>query len=369
MTPGNPISRRRLLNLASVAAVAGLPLPVMARVLEGRAAGAAREGIDLGVVPAVGMIEIHDGRLGAPWAAGRKSLETPDPVTTTGRWHIGSNAKSMTATLIARLVEQGRLDWSTPLVRLLPDTPMRDEYRTVTLPDLLSHRAGFARNSAAGIERVDASGETAERYRRRLYIEGALEEAPEGPVSSGPGSYSNTGFVIAGAVAERVAGKPFEQLMQDEVFTPLGIGSVGFGGTPEGEIAGHRAGVPLYGEDADNPDFLRPAGGLHLTLTDWGTFVLDQMQGQAGRGRLLSRESYTLLHRPQGDSQNGLGWGLEPAPNGEPMWSHNGSNGRWFGMVVVLPRSSRAAMVVANAAGDDVERLINGVIVRALDLA
>ena len=68
-------------------------------------------------------------------------------------------------------------------------------------------------------------------------------------------------------------------------------------------------------------------------------------------------------------SQNGLGWGLEPAPGGKPMWSHDGSNGRWFGIVVVLPDERRAVMAVANAAGEEVERTVNKLVVKSLGLA
>ena len=97
--------------------------------------------------------------------------------------------------------------------------------------------------------------------------------------------------------------------------------------------------------------------------------MLDQMKGQRGEGRLLSKASYELLHAAQPGSQNGLGWGLEPAPGGKPMWSHDGSNGRWFGIVVVLPDERRAVMAVANAAGEEVERTVNKLVVKSLGLA
>jgi CubicO group peptidase (beta-lactamase class C family) len=367
MTPLFSPTRRRLLAAAPAAGVIGLAPPALARkptVPEIAVAAVAD-----GTVPAIGLIHIRDGGLGAPAVFGVRAVGDPTPARAEDRWHIGSNAKSMTASLIARLVDGGRLDWSAPLPVLLPGLPMQDAYRSVTLPDLLSHRAGLPRNSAAGLARMKDDDPRSVPERRLDYVRAALMEAPIGPIASGEGAYSNTGYVIAGVIGERLANQPFESLMQREVFVPLGIGSVAFGGSCQGEIAGHRDGAALYADEGDNPDFLRPAGGLRLTLDDWGRFVLDQMRGSTGQGRLLSRAGYRKLQTPQGDSLNGLGWGLEPAPGGRPMWSHNGSNGRWFGTVAVLPDRGRAALVVASAAGDAVEAVVNRLVVRSLDLA
>lgn len=363
------IQRRHLIvRLPLLAMAMGVAGTAVATELRAAILNLASAAVGNGNPPAIGMIEIAGDKLGAPFVTGVKAKGGPERAGADGRWHIGSNAKSMTATMIARLVEQDRLDWDTPLPDLLPGMDMHPAYRRATLPDLLSHRAGFARNSAAGLARMPDDDPRSGGERRSDYIAAALMEPPVGPVGSGPGSYSNTGFVIAGLIAERATGKSFETLMHEELFGPLGLTSVGFGGTPEGEIAGHSGGQPVYGAEGDNPDFLRPAGGLHLSLTDWGTYVLDQMKGQRGEGRLLSKTSYALLHAAQPGSQNGLGWGVEPAPNGKPMWSHDGSNGRWFAIVAVLPDDGRAVMVAANAAGDQVERTVNRLVVRTLGL-
>jgi CubicO group peptidase (beta-lactamase class C family) len=364
------ISRRRFISRISVLAVAGAcGARAGATGLHAAVANLAAAAAASGNPPAIGLIEVVRGELGIPFAVGVKASGSAGPVGADGRWHIGSNAKSMTATMIARLVERGVLDWDAPLPDLLPDVGMREEYRRVVLPDLLSHRAGLARNSAAGLERMPDGDPRTEQERRQDYIAAALMEAPAGPVGAGEGSYSNTGFVIAGAIAERITGLSFEALMHQEVFTPLNMKTVGFGGTPRGEIAGHSNGKPVHDGEGDNPDFLRPAGGLYLSLADWGAYVLDQMRGQRGEGRLLSRASYEFLHTPQAGSHNGLGWGLESAPGGKPMWSHDGSNGRWFGIVAVLPEDGNAVMAVANAAGAGVERTINRLVVRSLGLA
>lgn len=364
------VTRRQLISRIPVLAIgSGLITPALSVERIAAIANLASSATADGIPPALGIMQIEREQLGTPFVVGVKALGDKQPADANGRWHIGSNAKSMTATMIARLVKRGLLEWTTPLQELLPGMEMREEYRRVLLPDLLSHRAGFARNSAAGLAQMPDEDPRSAEERRRDYIAAALKEAPVGPASSGDGSYSNTGFVVAGFIAEQVTGQAFETLMQQEVFEPLGMTSVGFGGTLRGDIAGHYKGQPVYGNDGDNPDFLRPAGGLHLSLRDWGVYVLDQMKGQRGDGRLLPKTSYEFLHTPQPGSQNGLGWGLEPAPGGKSMWSHDGSNGRWFGIVAVLPDEGRAVMAVANAAGDEAERAVNNLVVRSLGLA
>ena len=100
--------------------------------------------------PGMAALVIRDGRAEPELVAGVRRLGTADPIRAGDRWHLGSDGKAMTATLIARLVEQGALKWDRPLDQMLPSLAghMRPEYRDVTLPDLLSHHAGLPENHA-----------------------------------------------------------------------------------------------------------------------------------------------------------------------------------------------------------------------------
>src|SRR5215510_1386345 len=79
-------------------------------------------------------------------ASGIRREGKPDRVTPKDLFHIGSNTKAMTATLVAILVEQGKLSWSTTPLEVLPELKdtIRPEYREITITDLLSHHAGIA---------------------------------------------------------------------------------------------------------------------------------------------------------------------------------------------------------------------------------
>lgn len=317
------------------------PLPtILAQAMEGK------------TVPAVGIVVIRDGKVTAQAVRGARTIGGA-PVSIDDRWNLGSDGKAMTATLIARLVEKGVLRWDTPLVEMLPELAdvMRPEYRDVTLLDLMSHRAGLPENLSDEAYYKTFYGSTLPLPEQRLaYLRRAVAEAPVGP-ARGEGSYSNTGLILAGAIAERATGKPYERLMREEVFGPLGMTSAQFSQTPTtGEPFGHVDGRVATAADA-NAEMIVPAGGVRMSLSDWAKFAIDQLEGEKGRGKLLTAESYRLLHTPQGDTINALGWGVPPAIAGRkgPALTHGGSDGNWFAFICLFPDGENGVLVVANA--------------------
>ncbi len=314
------------------------------------------EAMDGKAVPAMGILVIRDGKVVDQAVRGLRRIGEPAPVGLADRWNIGSDAKALTATLVARLVERGKLRWDTPLSQMLPDlaADMRVEYRDVTLLELLSHRAGLPENTGDMAFFNTFYNDTRPLPAQRFaYVKRTLTEAPVGP-ARGESSYSNTGLIIAGVIAERVMGKPFEQLMQEEVFRPLGMTSADYSQAPGvGEPFGHLDGRVSTTAEA-NPQIITPAGGLRLSLADWGRFAVDQLEGEQGRGKLLRAETYKLLHTPQGDTIYALGWGAPPAIAGRqgPVLTHGGSDGNWFAFICLFPDSGNGVLVVANAAGN-----------------
>jgi CubicO group peptidase (beta-lactamase class C family) len=301
-------------------------------------------------VPALGLLVIRDGKIVAQAQRGVRRNDAADPAQASDVWHIGSDGKAMTATMIARLVDRGVLKWTTPLDQLLPDlaADMRPEYRRMTLVELLSHRAGLPHDvvDMAVFERVGKERQPP-RQQRLDYIAVALRDAPVNT----PGtafSYSNTGYLIAAAAAERAAGKSYETLIREEVFAPLGMASPGFGLTPKGQPQGHVDGHPAT---EGNPAFFAPAGNIYLSLRDWSKFCIDQMEGADGHGRLLKPETYRLMQTPQGGGVYAFGWGVIPRAMGRqgPVLTHDGSDGNWYAQAVLFPRTRSGALAVANA--------------------
>ena len=308
-------------------------------------------------VPAVGAIVIRDGKISEHVVHGARRNDGKAGVGVDDVWLIGSTGKVMTVAMIARLVEQGILAWDTPLEKMLPDVPMRPEYRKATLVQLLSHQSGLPRDirDAARLDKFFAD-RRATNEQRAQYVGYALMEPPE--VAPGSAfSYSNTGFLVATAIAEKVTGKRYEDLMHKEVFSPLGMQHVGFGNTGDGQNRGHQHGKPMLtmtkGDDGA-PAMYAPAGFLHMPLLAWARFNLDQLAGAKGQGKLLRPATYKLMQTAQPGSPAGLDWGVQASIAGRqgPALLHQGSDGNWLAIVTLFPEQGSGAMVVANAADD-----------------
>ena len=322
---------------------------------------AADQAMAEGGMPGVAVLEIRDGRIVAEAVRGVRAAGSSDLVRAGDVWHHGSNGKPITATLLARLVERGLLSWDTPLRVLLPElaSSMRPEFHDVTLFQLLSHRSGLAQASDWAFIETFYDDQRTLPEQRLAYLRRALAEPPA--VQPGSYNYSNTAFIGAAAAAERVTGRSFEDLVRTEIFRPLGMRSAGFGPTSQGQPLGHENGKPLTGSRADNPLMWAPAGGMHMSLRDYGLFAIDQMQGERGKGRLLSAATYRLLHQPVPDPtserSNGLDWGLRMEPFGR-LLMHSGSNGYWVAVVTLAPDILNGAIIAANAEGENDEKAI-----------
>lgn len=304
--------------------------------------------------PAITMLVLRDGKIAEAGVAGVRRNDKPDLAGIDDPWLIGSDAKPMTAALIARLVDRGVLSWDAPLSKLLPELAdtMRPEYRARTLVELLSHRAGLPENLSDMTYFNTFYTDTRPPSAQRLaYLARAVAEAPIGPV--GTFSYSNTGFLLAAAVAEHATGSSYEELIRREVFAPLRMTGVGFGTTGDGQPQGHHAGKPAALTDA-NPAMFAPAGNLHLPMRDWAAFCLDQMAGYHGGGKLLKPETYRMMETRLPGADTGLAWGVQPTLAGRkgPVLMHAGSDGNWYAVVALFPETQNGILVAANAADD-----------------
>jgi D-alanyl-D-alanine carboxypeptidase len=126
------------------------------------------------------------------------------------------------------------------------------------------------------------------------------------------------------------------------------------GDAPRGHLSDGRPVAP--GPDADNPPFARPAGGLHMPVRSLMMFGVDHLRGARGEaGALLAPASYRRLHARVGDGE-ATGW--TPGRRGEVH--HDGSNGRWFALLRVLPREGLVIAIAANSAGADEQRTRRG---------
>lgn len=314
-------------------------------------------------MPAVGGALVRGGRVVALGVAGVRAAGSDAKVTIDDLWHLGSCTKAMTATLVGRLVDRGALRFDATLGELLADEPeleLAEGWRAVTVADLLTNRGGLPTDLGRdGLWGRLRRREGTPREQRTQLLLGLLASPPEHP--RGEFLYSNAGFALAGALAERVDGRDFEQLLRAELLEPLGARGMGFGapGTKDrlDQPRGHRTVlgrlVPLDpGPQADNPPAIAPAGTVHASLGDWARFVALHLAAARGEARLLEHETFATLHRPVGSYA--MGWGVgERGWAGGRVLTHSGSNTHWFAVVWIAPERDLALLAVTNRGGDE----------------
>src|SRR5688572_4314308 len=254
----------------------------------------------------------------AQGAAGVRKRGTAERITLDNQFHLGSCTKAMTATLVAMLVEEGKLNWTTTVGELFADTvkPMHPAWEKVTLRQVLAHRAGL-RHEPDGLAQV--FNELVRPHRafhflkavrngtlpqQRLEIARQALSRPPGIPPDTKYWYSNVGYILAGAVLEQLTGRAWEELMRERLFQPLGISTGGFG--PRGTAG--KTDQPW----GHSPLFYGPAGLAHMTVTDWAKFIALHLRGDPANphchAALLKLGTFAEMHAVAPPTTHSKGW-------------------------------------------------------------
>ncbi|RIK66998.1 MAG: penicillin-binding protein [Planctomycetota bacterium] len=309
--------------------------------------------------------------------AGRRAARGKQKIAAEDRFHLGSCTKSMTATLCAMLVEQGKLKWETTVAEAFGEQAekLNPAYRTVTLKQLLCHRAGLAEDRRPDLATwpkvLLLSGDMLKQ--RRSLVEIVLSREPAHEADS-KFAYSNYGFAIAGAMCEAVTGEAYEALMKRMMFEPLGMTTAGFGapGSPEkiDQPRGHDTLFGMYsavppGPGSDNPAVIGPAGTVHCSVGDWAKYARMHLLGarKPEAVPLLKPATVEILHTDPYEQGYAFGWVIRDEEwAGGKMLAHDGSNGRWYAVVLIAPQRDLAILAATNAADDTAQKAIGGAI-------
>lgn len=307
--------------------------------------------------PALAAIGQMAGKPSVFQVDGERAIGSGVVVTPDDLWHLGSITKSMTASLVARLVEAQALGWDDTVENVLGSaiSDMQTQYKSVTFRQLLTHRSGMPANVGA-LDYVRYSKFVVDpRAERKDYARRSLQMTPVGPEAK-TFEYSNNGYVVVGAMLEAITGKAWETLMVEEVFTPLGMKDAGFGppGTPRklDQPLGHMRG--LFGglhsiepdnKDADNPAAMAPCGGVHASLNDMALYL----EANRDRSDFLSEGSWRTLHTATDGGDYAMGWFVR----NDGKLQHGGWNRRWQSLAHIDPMKGLIAFTSTNN-GDQV---------------
>ncbi len=330
-------------------------------------------------VPAIAVAATDSDGLIGVGVAGVRAAGGDNPVRVTDRWHVGSLTKSMTATVAARLVERGVIAWDTTVADLDPDLAagLPESHRSVTLEQLLAHRAGLPDDRfAAPLQMKLWTLEGDLPLQRREITPLILSQ----PGLSAPGeamAYTNGGYIVAGWMLETATGAAWEDLIARELFEPLDMHSAGqgppgmdreHGDQPLGHGRGPDGPAPIPAEiGADNPPALGPAGRVHCSITDLAAYARLHLRGLRGDDTgYLPHAAFVRLHDdPEGDGY-ALGWGVS-GDGDDRRSAHSGSNTRWLALILVWPNRDVAVVAAMNAYPHDAPGV--DVLARLLDAA
>ncbi|HKO18248.1 MAG TPA: serine hydrolase domain-containing protein [Acidobacteriaceae bacterium] len=304
-------------------------------------------------------------------ALGHADLELEVAATPAHKFPMGSVSKVITSTLAAKLVTSATLDLDTPIVKWLPDLP--EQHRRTTMRHLLTHRSGIRHYKPEEITLANPAG----AIYMRVYPDDSkvLDLFIHDPLLAQPGTsvnYSSYGFTLASLVMQAAAGRPFLNLIQEQIAQPFHLTSL----TPDHpwDIVPGRAGKYMNAQDVEtfcaglpsalrpqltdgwakmafaNPAYCWPGAGFLMTPSDavrFGSAMLDTPYTR------LTRNERELLFTPATAATRqmpplGLGWRISPDQKGRMRWHHSGATAGGAYFLAVYPEQLISVAIAVN---------------------
>ncbi len=295
-------------------------------------------------VPSASVAVVRHGKVVFAQAYGAAKLDPRVAAKPNMRYAIGSISKQFTAATILLLQQEGKLSLDDPVSKWLPELTRSDE---VTVRELLSHTSGY--------QDFWPQDYVPPMMLEPMPPQGILDRWAKRPLDFAPGTrwqYSNTNFVIAAQIVEKITGEPFFQFLHERILAPLGLASaVDFdkGKMTAADASGYmRYGLgPLRPAPEEAAGWMAGAGELAMTAADlakWDVSLIDQS--------LLSPASYKQLEAEVpllNGVGTGYGLGVEVGmQSGHRVISHSGEVSGFTAENMVFPDDSAAVVVLTN---------------------
>ncbi|MES2338884.1 MAG: serine hydrolase domain-containing protein [Pseudomonadota bacterium] len=295
------------------AAIAFAPLPVAAQAVarpDAAVPGDVTAGIDALLdagwpadQPGATVIVTRGGRTLYAGARGLADVGAKTPLTPDSVIRIGSITKQFTAAVILQLVEEGRLRLDDPLSKFLPGYPAPGGAATVR--QLLNHTSGI--RSYTGIPGWMVAANTGQPHTTDQVVAVFRDLPPEFPAGT-KWNYNNSGYVLLGAIIERVTGKPWYDAIATRITGPLGLRTIRYGGATPGADWARPYTVGAQPAQAIDMSVPQAAGGLVGSVRDLAAWA------QAlHHGKVVKSASYAQMIAPTilaDGTRNPYGFGL-----------------------------------------------------------
>lgn len=283
------------------------------------------------------LASVREGRRVTDYTAGVGDLRTQRPVPEDGQVRIGSNTKTFTAVVVLQLVAEGRIDLDQTVEHYLPGLVRGNgnDGSTITVRQLLQQTTGLPDYDDVLFQKPQDIIDLSHSYLEpRRLLDAALTRAPH----FAPGTkweYSNTNYVLAGLIVERVTSRPIGEEITERIIQPLRlrdtywpvVGEQRLRGThPHGYVA-VAPGEPWVDVTDMDPSFGWAAGQLVSTPSDLRVFFEALVGGKLLKPAQLKAMMTTVPapgFEPTGDWSYGLGLASRALPCGGLAWGHGG---------------------------------------------
>jgi CubicO group peptidase (beta-lactamase class C family) len=329
-------------------------------------------------VPGLAVAIVKDGKVVYAKGYGYRDLKKEIKVTPDTLFAIGSCSKAFTATAMAILADEGKLDWDKPVRDYLPDFRLHDAYATAHLRprDLVTHQSGLPRHDLVWY---------GSPLSRRELFELLRHLEPSKPLHA-KYQYNNLMFMTAGVLIERLSGNTWEEFVRRRILDPLDMKTSNFSVTdsqkmpdfslPYQEKRGEVKEIPFR-----NIDAIGPAGSINSSVSEMTRWLLVQLGKGKFEGRqIISEKGLGEVHTPQivagGDlkydesfyASYGMGWGVT-SYRGHPMLSHGGGIDGFTSAVRFLPKAQLGVVVLTNSSSPASGLIASNAIDRMLGLS
>jgi CubicO group peptidase (beta-lactamase class C family) len=318
-------------------------------------------------VPGLAVAIVKDGEVVLAKGYGVRDVARNLPVTPETLFAIGSSTKAFTVMSLAVLVDDGRIDWDTPVQAYLPRFALQDECASagMTPRDLVTHRSGLPRHDLVW---YNAPLTRAELFERLRYLE------PNAGFRS-KWQYQNLMFLTAGYLAGEVSGQSWEDLVRARIFGPLGMRSSNFSVLESQKTADFAKPYTRKEKKAAeipfrNLDVVGPAGSINSNLDDMVRWVKLQLSdGSVDGRRVVGADNLEQMHEPQMVMREqerdpeiilrtyAMGWFVE-SYRGRKRVHHGGNIDGFSAMVTFLPAERLGVVALANMDGTPLPEIV-----------
>lgn len=319
-------------------------------------------------VPGVAIAIVHNDQVILSKGYGLRNVARNLPVTPKTLFAIGSSTKSFTVVSMGLLADQGKLDWDKPVREYLPNFRLQDQFATdrMTPRDLVTHRSGLPRHDLMW---YNSPFSRKEIYDRLRYLEPSHDFRTTF-------QYQNLMFMTAGYLAGQIADMPWESVVRERIFKPLGMSSSNFSITESqkgGDFAMPYSKVKETVKEIPfrNIDEIGPAGSINSNVEDMLRYVrMHLTKGKLDGKQFLSESNVVQMQTPQmvipgtlrytetGHQSYGMGFFITTY-RGHKVVHHGGNIDGFTALVSFAPQDNLGIVILTNMNGSPLPTVLS----------